>query len=67
MENGKPQDRNTELVDLKTRESVRLKIIKAINVDGHNIVMSADVKQETEKGNNVRAFSSTTRQNMYYG
>ena len=56
-----------ELVDLKTRESVRLMIIKAINVDGHNIVMSADVKQETEKGNNVPAFSSTTRQNMYYG
>ena len=25
-------------------------IIKAINVDGHNIVISADVKQETEKG-----------------
>ena len=42
-------------------------IIKAINVDGHNIVMSADVKQETEKGNNVRTFSSTTSQNMYYG
>ena len=42
-------------------------IIKAINVDGHNIVMSADVKQETEKGNNVPAFFSTTRQNMYYG
>ena len=42
-------------------------IIKAINVDGHNIVMSADVKQESEKGNNVRAFSRTTRQNMYYG
>ena len=42
-------------------------IIKAINVDGHNIVMSADVKQESEKGNNVRAFCSTTRQNMYYG
>ena len=42
-------------------------IIKAINVDGHNIVMSADVKQETEKGNNVPAFSGTTRQNMYYG
>ena len=41
-------------------------IIKAIYVDGHNIVMSADVKQETEKSNNVRAFSSTTRQNMYY-
>ena len=42
-------------------------IIKAINVDDHNIVMSADVKQETEKGNNVRTFSSTTRQNLYYG
>ena len=42
-------------------------IIKAINVDGHNIVMSAVVKQETEKGNNERAFSSTTRQNMFYG
>ena len=42
-------------------------IIKAINVDGHSIVMSAVVKQETEKGNNVRAFSSTTRQNMFYG
>ena len=42
-------------------------IIKAINVDGHNIAMSADVKQESEKGNNVRAFSRTTRQNMYYG
>ena len=42
-------------------------IIKAIYVDGHNIVMSADVKQETEKSNNVRAFSSTTRQSMYYG
>ena len=42
-------------------------IIKAINVDGHNIVMSADVKQETEKGNNVRSFSSTATQNMYYG
>ena len=41
--------------------------IKAINVDDHNIVMSADVKQETEKGNNVRAFSSTTRKNMYNG
>ena len=37
-------------------------IIKAINVDDHNIVISADVKQETEKGNNVRAFSSTTSQ-----
>ena len=42
-------------------------IIKAINVDGQNIVMSADVKQKAEKGNNVPAFSSTTRQNMYYG
>ena len=42
-------------------------IIKAINVDGHNSVMSADVKQETDKGINVRAFPSTTRQNMYYG
>ena len=42
-------------------------IIKAINVDDHNILISADVKQETEKGNNVRAFSSTTSQNMYYG
>ena len=42
-------------------------IIKAINVDDHNIVISADVKQETDKGNNVRAFSSTTSQNMYYG
>ena len=42
-------------------------IIKAVNVYGHNIVKSADVKPETEKGNNVRAFSSTTRKNMYYG
>ena len=42
-------------------------IIKAVKVDGQNIVMSADVKQETEKDNNVLAFSSTTRQNMYYG
>ena len=42
-------------------------IIKAVNVDGQSIVISADVKQETEKGNNVLAFSSTTRQNMYYG
>ena len=42
-------------------------IIKAVNVDSQNIVMSADVKQETEKGNNVLAFSRTTRQNMYYG
>lgn len=42
-------------------------IIKAVNVDDHNIVISADVKQETEKGNNMRVFSSTTRQIMYYG
>ena len=42
-------------------------IIKAVNVDGNNIVMSSDVKQETEKGDNVRAFASTTRQSMYGG
>ena len=36
-------------------------IIKAVNVDGNNIVMSADVKQETEKSDNVRSFASTTR------
>ena len=35
-------------------------IIKAVNVDGHNIVISADVKQKREKGNNMRVFSSTT-------
>ena len=31
-------------------------IINTVNMDGrqHNIVMSADVKQETEKGRNVR-------------
>ena len=39
----------------KERE-LQPKIINTVNMDGrqHNIVMSADVKQETEKGHNVR-------------
>lgn len=44
-------------------------IINTVDVDAtqQNIVMSAGVKQETEKGHNVLTFASTSRQNMYYG
>ena len=42
-------------------------IVNTVNMDGqNNIVISADVKQEAEKGHNVLAFASTTRQSMYY-
>lgn len=44
-------------------------IINTVDVDAtqQNIVMSAGVKQETEKGHNVLTFPRTPRQNMYYG
>ena len=50
----------------KTRESVSLYQHRQYGWPKHNIVISADVKQETEKGHNVFAFVSTTRQSIYY-